>query len=141
MILCKIKFRLLTMILISNIQIPKITRSTIGTFSGCICDNENLTSTWGINWKIYIMIRNEQWSYACTIKLKLLLAISIYDIKIHKITRCTFETFNEWIFDEKNLTYSFIKYFHEDGITIWYIFTHVLAHMFNSYEQNKNPIL
>jgi hypothetical protein len=51
MILCRIKLRLLTMILIYDIQILKITRFTIGTFSGYIFDNENLTSTWELTEK------------------------------------------------------------------------------------------
>jgi len=73
-------------------------------------------------------------------KLRRMIVISIFDIQIFEITRCTFETFSEWIFDKENLAYSFIEYLHEDGITIWYTFTHVLAHMFNSYKQHRNPI-
>ncbi len=34
------------MISIFGIQVPKIIGSIIGTFNGCIFDNENLTSTW-----------------------------------------------------------------------------------------------
>jgi hypothetical protein len=50
-------------------------------------------------------------------KLKQMIVISIFDIQIFEITRCTFETFSEWIFDKENLTYSFIEFLHEDGIT------------------------
>jgi hypothetical protein len=50
--------------------------------------------------------------------------ISIFNIQIFKIIGCTLETFSEKIVDKENLTYSFIKYLHENGITIWYTFTH-----------------
>jgi hypothetical protein len=76
----------------------------------------------------------------CRVKLRILTTSSIFVIQIFKIIGCTFETFSEWIFDKEILTYSFIDYLHEDGITIWYNFTHVLAHIFNSYKQHKNPI-
>jgi hypothetical protein len=76
----------------------------------------------------------------CIIKLKLLTAISIYDIQIFKINGCTLETFSVWIFDKEKLAYSFIKYLHEDGIIIWHTFTHDSAHMFNSCKQHKKPL-